>query len=78
MAALKQLLATIITNYQTHLLTYYVIELAHAFHSYYGNNRVIDVNNTEQSRARLLLVMQLNSVLALCLKLMGISRPEKM
>jgi len=78
MASLKQLLATISTNYQTHQLTYYVIELAHAFHSYYGSNRVIDTNNKEQSRARLLLIKQLNGVLALCLKLLGISRPEKM
>lgn len=76
--SLKQLLENISGNYHTHLLTYYVIELANAFHSYYSKNRVIDLDFPERSRARLLLIMQLKEVFELCLKLLGISRPEKM
>jgi len=78
MVSLKQLLKNISGNYHTHLLTYYVIELANAFHSYYSKNRVIDTDNIEQSRARLLLIRQLRDVFGLCLRLLGISRPERM
>ena len=38
-ASLKTLLESIAANYQTHLLTYYVIELAQLFHSYYGKKQ---------------------------------------
>lgn len=78
MASLRQLLENISNNYQTHLLTYYVIELANAFHSYYGKNRVIDLENIERSRARLLLIKQLQTTLAVALGLLGISKPERM
>lgn len=77
-ASLKELLESISTNYQTHLLTYYVLELATLFHSYYAQNRVIDLENLEKSRARLYLVTMLNNTLKLCLTLLGISCPEKM
>ena len=76
--ALKNLLETIGTNHQTHLLTYYVLELANAFHSYYGKNRVLEPENIPQSRARLLLIMRLRETFKTCLTLLGISCPEKM
>lgn len=78
MASLKQLLENISQNYHTHLLTYYVIELANTFHSYYSKNRVIDTDNIEQSRARLLLIEQLRDTFGLILALLGISKPERM
>ncbi len=78
MVTLKLLLENISTNYHTHLLTYYVIELANAFHSYYGKNRVIDPEQIERSRARLLLIKQLQATLAVALNLLGISKPERM
>jgi arginyl-tRNA synthetase len=77
-AALKTILATISTNYQTHLLTYYVLELAHTFHKYYSKNRVIDMDNVKQSRARLALITILRDTLETSLKLLGVSTPEKM
>lgn len=75
---LKSLLAVISTNHQTHLLTYYIMELAHLFHSYYSKNRVIDPENIPTSRARLLLIEQLRTTFATILNLLGISCPEKM
>src|SRR5262249_44973956 len=42
MTSLKELLSSLSENYQTHLLTYYVIELAQTFHNYYGHHKVID------------------------------------
>lgn len=77
-ASLKYLLETIARSYQTHLLTYYAIELAQTFHSYYAGNRVIDPNNLAQSRGRLLIVEEVNRTLKFCFELLGISAPERM
>lgn len=75
---LKEILEAISTNYQTHILTYYVLELAQQFHSYYSKNRVIDLEHIQQSRTRLGLIKILNNTFNLCLTLLGISRPETM
>jgi len=75
---LKELLVTISHNHQTHLLTYYVMELAQLFHNYYAHNRVLDSSNITQSRARLLVITILKDTLALALELLGVSRPKKM
>ncbi|HXW85785.1 MAG TPA: arginine--tRNA ligase, partial [Candidatus Bathyarchaeia archaeon] len=72
------LLDGIARHHQTHLLAYYCIELAHAFHHYYSHVRVLDAENIEKSRARLLLITILKNTFDLGLKLMGIGRPEKM
>ncbi len=75
---LKTLLNSIATNYQTHLLTYYCLDLAQAFHAYYSANRVIDENNIKSSRSRLLIIKIVNENLKRCFKLLGIEAPEKM
>lgn len=75
---LKSLLHTTAINHQTHLLTYYLIELATVFHRYYSQYRVIDLNAVEKSKGRLLLISILNKTFALCLDMLGISKPEKM
>jgi arginyl-tRNA synthetase len=77
-ASLKHVLENISSNYQTHLLTYYVLELAQAFHAYYAKNRVIDLEHIPQSRSRLYMVTLVRNSIALALELMEISRPEKM
>ena len=76
--SLKELLNNIGEHYQTHLLTYYVIELAHLFHKYYNDHRVIDLDNSNRSKARLLMVEQLRHTFGLVLGLLGISKPLKM
>ena len=76
--SLKGLLAAIVKNYQIHQLTYFALELAQLFHSYYSKNKVIDLDNIEQSRARLLLIQELKMTLSLILNLLGISQPEQM
>lgn len=78
MSALKDLLHSISMTYQTHLLTYYLLEVAALFHKYYQDHRVIDMNDSATSRARLLLIVLLRQTFDRCLRLMGISRPEKM
>lgn len=76
--SLQMLLVTIAHNYQTHLLTYYVHELAQLFHKYYAKNKVIDVENIEASRGRLLMVKVVHDTLATCLKLLGLQLPDRM
>jgi len=78
MAALQELLEDISHNYQVHLLTYYLLELAHLFHNYYHHNRVIEPKNIHQSRARLFLTMLVKDTFERCLTLMGISKPQRM
>ena len=75
---LKTLLNSISSNYQTHLLTYYCLDLAQSFHAYYSANRVIDENNIQASRSRLLIIKIVNENLKRCFKLLGIEAPEKM
>lgn len=76
--SLKDLLVTIAHTEQTHALTYYILELAQLFHSYYAKNRVIDTDHIPQSRARLLLIMLLRNTFRTSMKLIGVSCPEKM
>lgn len=75
---LEQLLMDIASNHQTHLLTYYVVELAQLFHRYYSHVRVIDLENKEKSRGRLLMISLLRNTIALVLDILGVSHPEKM
>jgi arginyl-tRNA synthetase len=75
---LEQLLRDISINHQTHLLTYYVLELAQLFHRYYSHVRVIDSSNMTKSRGRLLMVTVLRNTIAMVLDLLGVSHPEKM
>lgn len=76
--ALKNVLNDIAINYQTHLLTYYVIELAQLFHAYYGKNKIIDPIDIARSKARLLLVTIIRETLGLCLDLLGLDKPQSM
>jgi arginyl-tRNA synthetase len=75
---LQQLLHDISLNHQTHLLTYYVLELAQLFHRYYAHMRILDANDIPKSRARLLMVTIVRNTLATVLKLLGVSCPDKM
>lgn len=77
-ASLKHLLEVIAATQQTHHLTYYTHELADIFHRYYAQNRVIESSNSNQSRARLLLIQLLRETFATTFDLLGISKPLKM
>ncbi|KKT01362.1 MAG: Arginine-tRNA ligase [candidate division TM6 bacterium GW2011_GWF2_43_17] len=76
--ALKSMLVNISYNYQAHLLTYYVLELAQQFHSFYAVCRVIAPEDVEQSKRRLAVVALVRSTLGTCLELLGISTPAAM
>jgi arginyl-tRNA synthetase len=68
----------IANTYQTHLLSYYLLEVAQAFHNYYTNNRIIDAANNQQTQVRLLMVYMVKNMVGTCLDLLGLSKPEKM
>lgn len=63
--------------FEPHRITYYLQELAGAFHSFYNRNRVI-TEEKELSSARLFLLKCVAQVLRNGLALVGVSAPEKM
>ena len=63
---------------ETQGITTYATELATAFHAFYRDARVIDVDEPERSAKRLALVDATRISLANALALLGISAPEAM
>ncbi len=61
-----------------HRITHYLIELARKFHSYYGEHRVIDPNNPQQSGLRLTIVRFLKKLFEKTLNVLGVTAPERM
>lgn len=61
-----------------HKLPQYAIRLADKLHSFYDECKVIDPENTERSKARLVLVSGVKIILGETLRLMGVSAPERM
>lgn len=76
--SLEEIITSIEKSYQTHLLSYYTLELAQQFHGYYATHQIIDVQNPEISKRRLFIVGLVRSTLGLCLDLLGLDKPEKM
>lgn len=75
---LQEILSTIETTHQTHLLANYVIELATMFHAYYNQNKILGAENEQIKKARLMVLKEISTTLKTCFDLMGISSPEKM
>jgi arginyl-tRNA synthetase len=76
--SLCDVLLNIAQTYQTHILSYYTWELAHAFHNFYTNNRVIDPADEQTTKMRLFMVSLVKDTLEICLDLLGLSKPERM
>jgi arginyl-tRNA synthetase len=76
--SLHTILTTLFETKQTHILAYYTLELAQAFHHYYAQNHIITQTEIERSASRLVLVQLVRSTLSLCLDLLGLSKPEAM
>jgi len=68
----KHILAVSVKNYEPHLITYYLIELAGLFHSFYNKHKVIG------NPTRIALITSIKDVLKLGLNLLGVNAPEKM
>jgi len=74
---LPETIAAAAAAYAPHQIVRYVYELAALLHSYYRAERVI-TEDAEQTQARLQLLEAVRIALAVCLKLIGVSAPEKM
>jgi arginyl-tRNA synthetase len=73
------LVAEAAAELEPHRVTFYLLDLAAAFHGYYNRreNRVVSEDH-ELSRARLCLVAVVRQVLASGLALLGVGAPERM
>mgnify|MGYP003854137369 CR=1 FL=1 len=74
---LPELVETAARKLEPHLLPYYAIDLATAFHDFYERCRVVS-EDVPLSKARLKLVAATKGVLARTLGLMGMSAPDRM
>ncbi len=75
---LPEVIETVVRELAPHHLPHYAQELAQAFHVFYTQCRVVDEQEPELSRARLLLLEATRVVLARTLGLMSISAPDRM
>ncbi len=62
---------------EPHRISFYLLELATAFHRFYNKNRVIS-DDAKVTAARLILIASVKQVLANALHIMGIDAPESM
>ncbi len=62
---------------EPHRITYYLLDLASAFHAYYNKHRVL-TDDIKLTFARLYLALAVKKIIRNGLKLLGVSRPEKM
>ncbi|MBU0544085.1 MAG: arginine--tRNA ligase [Proteobacteria bacterium] len=62
---------------EPHRITYFLMNLAAAFHSYYNKHRVLS-DDPAVTKGRLCLVLAIKKVIRNGLKLLGVSAPEKM
>ncbi|MDD5155227.1 MAG: arginine--tRNA ligase [Candidatus Omnitrophica bacterium] len=74
---LPSLLNICLNTCDPYLLTVYLQEIAEAFHKFYDQHRVLG-QDQELTKSRLALIQAAKIILATGLKLLGISRPEKM
>jgi len=62
---------------EPHRITYYLMNLAAAFHAYYNKHRVL-TDEVELTLGRLYLVLAIKKIIRNGLSLLGVSAPEKM
>ena len=77
LSSLKEVVRKSALTWKPHLLTTYLYDLASSFHKYYTVHRVI-TEDTELTKARLILIDCTRIVLLNTLKILGISAPESM
>ncbi|HSO17859.1 MAG TPA: arginine--tRNA ligase, partial [Desulfosarcina sp.] len=63
---------------EPHRITYYLMTLAAAFHTYYNRHRVLCPDDPQLTRARLYLVSAVQKVIRNGLALLGVSAPDAM
>ncbi|HXG42771.1 MAG TPA: arginine--tRNA ligase [Dehalococcoidia bacterium] len=74
---LPEMVETVARKLEPHLLPYYALDLATAFHDFYERCRVVS-EDVPLSKARLKLVAAAKAALSATLHLMGMSAPDRM
>jgi arginyl-tRNA synthetase len=72
-----EILETAATQFEPHLMTNYLKELASDFHTYYNSNKVL-VEDESVRNGRVTICKAIQQVLANGLCLLGVSAPEEM
>ena len=75
---LPEVIEDAVTAEETQGITVYATEVATAFHAFYRDARVVDVDAPERSATRLALARATQVTLARTLALLGISAPDSM
>jgi arginyl-tRNA synthetase len=78
MLQLPELVQTMARSLEPHHLPHYAQDLATAFHAFYTECRVLDLDALPLSKARLRLCAAAKITLARALTLMGMTTPERM
>ncbi|MCF8067619.1 MAG: arginine--tRNA ligase [Desulfobacterales bacterium] len=81
MKALARYPETVIMAAETmapHRITFYLMELASCFHTYYNKHRVLVEDDKELMTGRLFMILAIKNVIRNGLSLLGVSAPEKM
>ena len=77
LADYPELLAGAAANLAPHEITFYLRDLAAAFHSYYAAERVL-VDDAALARARIALLIATRQVIRNALAVLGVDAPERM
>lgn len=78
LARYPETVATAGTCMEPHRITYFLMTLAAAFHTYYNRHRVLCQDDLKMTRARLYLVTAVQKVIRNGLTLLGVSAPDSM
>jgi len=78
MAGYPEVVETSARMLEPHRITFYLMNLAASFHSYYNKHRVLTDDNHVLTQGRLYLVIGVKKVIKNGLSLLGVSAPEKM
>lgn len=78
LAKFPQVIADAAEKQTPHKITQYVFDLASLLHSFYNAEKVLDIENQELTKARILLMKTVKITLANALRVLGVTAPEKM
>jgi arginyl-tRNA synthetase len=77
LSAYPEVIEASVLSLEPHRIPFFLMELSSLFHSYYNKHRVIS-SDVELTKARLLLVGSIRTVIKNALDVLGIAAPEKM
>ena len=78
LARYPEIVETAGASMEPHRITYYLMTLAAAFHTYYNRHRVLCEDDLQLTRARLYLISAVQKVIRNGLALLGVSAPDAM